>query len=56
MTGMPKPTSRISSTISFLRLSYTCRIRSTASSPSFDSAAMPARWTKLLAEMRKFCC
>jgi len=29
-------------------------ILATASSPSFDSAAMPARWTKLFALIRKF--
>ncbi len=41
---MRKPTSRISSTIGFRRLSYTAPILATASSP-FESAVIPARRT-----------
>jgi len=57
MTGMPNPTSRISSTISLRRLPWTAHMRSTASLPFFDKAAIPARWTNefaLMTELPRF--
>jgi hypothetical protein len=40
--------------MTFWRLSYTARMRATASSPSFERVARSSRWTKLLALIRKF--